>query len=71
MNIKRSFSKLNQSEFKKFFHLRIEDRPIKLASKVKESIRGNKQLKKGFHLSKFVFAIGFFFFFVPGTMIPG
>lgn len=32
----------NPSEFKSFFRLRLQDRPIKLASKIKETYKTNK-----------------------------
>ena len=63
--------KLHSSQFKNFFKLRIEDRPLSLANKFKEILRSNKQVKVAFHRLKYIFAISFLFFFMPGNQIPG
>ena len=65
----RHFSnkKLPTSQFKNFFKLRIEDRPVSLANKFKEIMRSNKQVKAAFHRMKYIFAISFLFFAMPGN----
>lgn len=36
-----------------------------------EAMRTNKQVKTTFNIGKYIFAIGFFFFAAPGTVLPG
>jgi hypothetical protein len=56
--MKRCFSKKivkDGSEFKSFFRLRLQDRPIKLASKIKETYKSNKVIRKTIYVGKYVF----------------
>jgi hypothetical protein len=56
--MKRCFSKKivkDGSEFKSFFRLRLQDRPIKLASKIKETYKSNKYIRKSIYIGKYVF----------------
>jgi hypothetical protein len=72
-SLSRKFStgKDRSSEFKNFFRLRLKDRPLRLHSALYENIRRNALFKGAFRIGKVVFAIGFFWVAVPGTMIPG
>ena len=47
--------KLNNSEFKAFFRLRIQDRPIKLVSKIKETYKTNKTIRRFIFVGKYLF----------------
>lgn len=72
--MRRCFSKKivkDGSEFKSFFRLRLQDRPIKLASKIKETYKTNKVIRKSIYFGKYVFAFMFLFFSFPGTFLPG
>jgi hypothetical protein len=51
----RGMSSKNSSEFKSFFRLRLQDRPIKLAAKVKETYRTNKKIRKAINAGKYIF----------------
>lgn len=79
---RRMFSKdVNKnSEFKSFFRLRLQDRPIKLASKMKETYKKNKTIRRLIYYGKYIFGkrhlnytivFSFFFFALPGTFLPG
>jgi len=78
---RRGMSNKNSSEFKSFFRLRLQDRPIKLATKLKESYKTSKTVRKTISVVKYVFgkastvieglAFSFVFFALPGTIIPG
>lgn len=54
---KAHFSKSSKptSEFKSFFRLRLQDRPIRIASKVKETYKTNKSIRRFLHGSKYIF----------------
>ena len=44
-----------ESEFKSFFRLRLQDRPIKLASKLRETWKTNKNIRRGIWAGKYIF----------------
>ena len=83
----RSFSTQNNkgpqkaSEFKSFFRLRLQDRPIKLVSKLKEVYRTNKKVRTTLYYSKYFIcmhplpliylAFIVLYFVFPGTFLPG
>ena len=46
-----------ESEFKSFFRLRLQDRPIKLASKLRETWKTNKTIRRGIWVGKYIFGM--------------
>ena len=79
--LKNTFSKLltrggkprnpMDTEFKAFFRLRLQDKPIMLTSKAREVIKTNRHILRGWHYFKVIMATILFWGLVPGTMIPG
>lgn len=52
---RRGMSNKNSSEFKSFFRLRLQDRPIKLATKLRETYKTSKTVRKAINIAKYIF----------------
>jgi len=63
--------KARTSEFQKFFHVSLDDKPISLFRKAREVWRVNPYIRRMVKYSKVLFAVGFIFYFSPGTNMPG
>ena len=59
------------SEFKSFFHVSLQDRPAGFFRKAREVWKVNPVIRRSVKYSKVGFAIGFIFYFSPGTNMPG
>ena len=70
-NFSTNNKKQTSSQFKSFFKLNIEDRPVSLAVKIRDTLKSNKSVKQFLHRFKYFFAISFIFFVAPGNQIPG
>jgi hypothetical protein len=59
------------SEFKSFFHVALQDRPVGYLRKAREIWKVNPIIRRTVKFSKVFFAVGFIFYFSPGTNMPG
>ena len=68
---KSNSAKTKTNEFKTFFRVGLDDKPASLYRKAREVWKVNPYIRRMIRYSKVIFAVGFIFYFSPGTNMPG